>query len=884
MRTVISSFLVLLLVFLGVCINAPVFAVEGNLLRNADFSEHHFLCGFLNWGVRNPARDRITFLKGEGPDGQNAVRLEIQSGKIFDQPGLKLIPGEKYRFGVWVRTNKIRPKSIRLLIWNSGWHDEVTTVHFPTDTQGKWVKMEWEGTIFKSPDDGLYVFGIYGGRINAPVDISAPYVIPLTEKAKKESLPAKKATIQDLAMRIVPVDPLLRNIDAADPQMTFYYPGEMSKGINAYELTVTIGKKKYPAVNLSAEQKACVKFPGLTSGEHKMTVAIGEKNNGKILAQNQYQIQVVKRPAKQAGTRLNNMVTQIFSKPLKSQDLSFTLSRESWVAILVRGGAADTKVFLDQQNDPVVLSRPGEPLETMRYLPAGTHTLRVSGNMDGTMIVNAVKPIHHSFLTEDERTAIDKFQYGHDFFKRYLFRSFNYISSYYWKKNGGLYPKMNRMLDERGIQAVCEIPLQRPVWSDQGKFQKIILDSPGRKDGFDVAIDEAQIGFDNSILYHSSEALWGLTELQQRVNLYYADLLWQTFSNPKAQGSFLAACINVGRGRSLPLMEAYIAARKDEKSAKEHLDLLNQYVVSTRKLVPSAPSHFIYNICGYISPEVWNDYSFPQCDIKVFFDMFFQKMANDPEFRDAAGVGVCNFYHADEELVRWFGKLFHYYCVEGGTKSLAEQYGFKYNPNHLKNCDFDNGLKDWTVSAAEQGSLVPIKVNGYGKLQQHRKFVDNGVGDNLAMFVRSAKAPNKLTQVATNLVPGKVYSLTYFTTDYDDVLKPKNEHTIFELNALLDGGEIIPELSFRRVYPKGWDGSWGQRKGTVEKVHHRILFRAKKSEVTLTFSDWKNDKEPGAAIGQRRLLNYIILRPYYMESEEELQELIRCFGVKSTKK
>ena len=46
---IISSFLVLLLVFLGVCINAPVFAVEGNLLRNADFSVQKRVSLTPNW-------------------------------------------------------------------------------------------------------------------------------------------------------------------------------------------------------------------------------------------------------------------------------------------------------------------------------------------------------------------------------------------------------------------------------------------------------------------------------------------------------------------------------------------------------------------------------------------------------------------------------------------------------------------------------------------------------------------------------------------------------------------------------------------------------------------------------------------------------------------
>ena len=46
---------------------------------------------------------------------------------------------------------------------------------------------------------------------------------------------------------------------------------------------------------------------------------------------------------------------------------------------------------------------------------------------------------------------------------------------------------------------------------------------------------------------------------------------------------------------------------------------------------------------------------------------------------------------------------------------------------------------------------------------------------------------------------------------------------------------------------------------TVNKV------KADKPEVTITFSDWKNDREMGGAAGERRVLNFIQCTPYYAE-------------------
>ena len=44
-----------------------------------------------------------------------------------------------------------------------------------------------------------------------------------------------------------------------------------------------------------------------------------------------------------------------------------------------------------------------------------------------------------------------------------------------------------------------------------------------------------------------------------------------------------------------------------------------------------------------------------------------------------------------------------------------------------------------------------------------------------------------------------------------------------------------------------------------------IMFKADKPEDTITFSDWKNDREMGGAAGERRVLNFILCTPYYAE-------------------
>ena len=55
-------------------------------------------------------------------------------------------------------------------------------------------------------------------------------------------------------------------------------------------------------------------------------------------------------------------------------------------------------------------------------------------------------------------------------------------------------------------------------------------------------------------------------------------------------------------------------------------------------------------------------------------------------------------------------------------------------------------------------------------------------------------------------------------------------------------------------------------------VTQRTVFRAKAAEGELTFSDWKA-AGTGDRPGRRLLLNYVSIKPYYIESEDELEQL-----------
>ena len=78
--------------------------------------------------------------------------------------------------------------------------------------------------------------------------------------------------------------------------------------------------------------------------------------------------------------------------------------------------------------------------------------------------------------------------------------------------------------------------------------------------------------------------------------------------------------------------------------------------------------------------------------------------------------------------------------------------------------------------------------------------------------------------------------------------------------AELEGAEIIPEAGCEFRNPPEYLGI-----RRFEVVTRKIVFRAKAPEVKFTLRDWKNDREPGAPVGDRRLVNFIGVSAYFAE-------------------
>ena len=168
------------------------------------------------------------------------------------------------------------------------------------------------------------------------------------------------------------------------------------------------------------------------------------------------------------------------------------------------------------------------------------------------------------------------------------------------------------------------------------------------------------------------------------------------------------------------------------------------------------------------------------------------------------------------------------------TKSL----GYKFAHGYLKNPDFEDGMKNWTV----QGNVKSVSADMFG-LNWQRRIAVSSVGDFFAQFTRGTEA-NRISQRAKGLIPGKIYSLTFISGDA--VRLRQRDHRKGEITCTIDGVKILPGYSERSVRDS-------DAKGNFDK----IVFEALRSDPLITFSDEKCPQ------GLRSYLNFVSLQPYY---------------------
>ena len=820
-----------------------------NLLINGSFETEQL--GFpMFW---QKGGDHTSYDPTGGPDGAAAVVFSNPDGlegvrSTCRQHDLRVLAGETYKLSAWVNTEGFSSGHCGVIVHNSGWRKEAGIRSIPEDTDG-WQQVE---QTFELPDsdNGDYGVAIFAINYVGEVQFANVKLEAVSEGALEGSAPSP-VFLEQQRPRLVAWEPLLNKIPLDDPTLTFHFFGLLEAPDADYDCVYTIDGGTVRTSPLTPELNS-VDLSGVSAGDHGLDVAIVERDTGEQILEDSYTITLIEVPEvdTSAHRRLNNLVVEVLAQPLQAtaapQAFKFSTTRDGWVFIKVETEQEDPELSVVLGTDDTVITASTDRLEAFREIPRGTHDLVVSGAASGgSIVVRSISEIFNYPACANSKVPQNG-EYGWDFHLKHIFPAVTTL-------NGGFVPEEHQpKLREMGLKWLGNVGTTSP--EDAADLVERMFTSPGMTapqfDGFTA--DEQFFSRPNLAYY--TEALRLLDNPENR--LIYTWIVGKP-SLPGIHNDFISAALNASRGRGRLIFEAYCHSRPSEEDAVSYL---NDRVVDTMTQLNdyfpnAAPGTGIlfgnFNQIPIISLDVN-----PEVDYKYYLDMQLNLVATNPIFQDLGVTGYWGSYYDDEELYRWSFALLRHYCVEGSTEMLSKDYGYAYSPGHLQNCDFVDGLEHWVAEPAD--AIRADSFPGYGKNSQRRWGAPGGTGDTFCVFTRGDGDASTLTQTATGLTPGEVYTLQFVTADYEDIVSGEFDPRELGMQAVLDeGAEVIPEESY--VFVDTRNTGRKQDDGFARVNLHHVRFRAVAPSVTVTFTD--AEAEPGTQIA----LNYIMLKPYFEE-------------------
>ena len=202
-------------------------------------------------------------------------------------------------------------------------------------------------------------------------------------------------------------------------------------------------------------------------------------------------------------------------------------------------------------------------------------------------------------------------------------------------------------------------------------------------------------------------------------------------------------------------LERYIFEVSSEKKSKDALQLFVDGIADWEAKEPGARKHMVIAF-GLFSMPPGGINKQPNVDYHVWMDQQMNVVANHPVMADMAGLNWWTSVLADEETVRFVGKLYRHYAIEGKTEMLTRDPLFL---THIQNADFEKGLEGWTLQPAEEGSIQAKSFPRYGRIEGRymglgRPADPEHIGDTFLWMKRSEKGPNTFSQTIKDLEPG----------------------------------------------------------------------------------------------------------------------------------
>ena len=563
----------------------------------------------------------------------------------------------------------------------------------------------------------------------------------------------------------------------------------------------------------------------------------------------------------------------------------FSLPCDRWVfmrttASVGKGGTVQVALDSDRPSDAALThhGEDGRTVEAMRYLPAGEHTLHLAVQGNATLhhlVVRAIPALQHAFYGAGPH--IHPYgPYDWEFLKRDIRPNVNVMI--------GASPKPEHIKEwtdagrswisivnaARGVKAEDKDAVEKAasIWSGAAGFQHPLMDG--------VIVDEFT-GDEHPIyaVYHKAlEKLYSNPKFKGRGFSPYT--YGEGFSYAENPKKFVRVCLREG---GYICREWYLTEQPTAAAARHLIrGRMTGSMKAWEKGLPGSTNRMVI-VLGYMSQPTESLNIDPSVDFKVYMDMQIRTLATHPAFFGLGGIQEYHSSYCDEENVRWAGRLYRHYAIEGNTERPTSD---PYELSHIRNPDFAQGTEGWTIRPAKPGSIEVRKHKGYGWLQG--RYPRTSIGDTFLCMKRNAKRPNVFSRQVENLKPRRLYSMKMITGDYQDLVKEVSKKKTHAVSIKLDNVEILPgpKKSFQFIFPN----CYAHKLGKFDASHnywmnyHWRVFRAKGTRATLTVTDWKNDPstgaprrrsgqagqaEPGGPIGQELMFSFVEIQPYLAE-------------------
>ncbi len=590
-------------------------------------------------------------------------------------------------------------------------------------------------------------------------------------------------------------------------------------------------------------------------------------------------------PAQPQPQRLNNLTAMLLqAAPTKAgQTFLFTRPRDGWIFLsaATRGNGEARFVLDGNEQDTILLSRGSGPdYEAMRHVTAGNHVLRVAGGSTVTIQKITVKAIPElMYCGLGFNPTIKSFgTYDMAFLQRDVLPNITTLIIPYGLKLDdsvikGWHRQGKRFLAETGLNATAKTAEEHATYWTSFLSKAPFLDG--------IIIDE--------FIVNQPIAEWMpivSPERQARFDKEKADyeLYSQAFKKIRADSQFDSKSIYVyvgGSGRKLNqeiigtnvirtlincgyyvAPERYVYERSSEQGSRQALRELVEGLADWEAKEPGVKKQMVVTFGLFSMPYLSNNKQ-PNVDYHVWMDQQVNAVANDPALHHIAGLNWWTSLMADEETVRFVGKLYRHYALEGKTNLLTTDPLFL---RHIQNADFEHGTQDWTLHPAEEGAITAKNFPRYGRIEGRYMGLihppdPEHIGDTFLTMKRSEKGPNTFSQSIKDLQPGRLYSFEMLVCDYNDLRAPKPkkpEETKAIATVVIDGADVDRARSFAETY-----ASNPEPQTPVCITYYWRVFRAKSRSATLTVSDWPESGRPAAPFGQEQAFNFIEIQPYH---------------------